>query len=327
MTSNQVLAVRATSSNEASRTSRIDFSSQISVFTAQICQIIVGKTEPVKLAVACLLARGHLLIEDIPGVGKTTLSQALARSLGLAYQRIQFTSDLLPADVLGNSIFDRDEQRFVFHRGPLFSQIVLIDEVNRATAKTQSALLEAMEEHRISADGVTYELPEPFFVIATQNPQHQVGTFPLPESQLDRFLMRIELGVPDRASERAMLLGMDRREMLKDLQPVFAAETLVEIQKAARQVHTSAALLDYLQDLLDASRQRHTSGLSPRAGLALLHAAQAWALIHGRDMVLPEDIQAVGVSVMAHRLGHDLEQPGQSGRTLAQSLLTSVPVP
>ena len=327
MTSNPVLAVRVTSSSEAIPTSRADFSSQISVFTAQICQVIVGKTEPVKLAVACLLARGHLLIEDIPGVGKTTLSQALAGSLGLAYQRIQFTSDLLPADVLGNSIFDRDEQRFVFHRGPLFSQIVLIDEVNRATAKTQSALLEAMEEHRISADGVTYELPEPFFVIATQNPQHQVGTFPLPESQLDRFLMRIELGVPDRASERAMLLGMDRREMLKDLPPVLATETLIDIQKAVRQVHTSAALLDYLQDLLDASRQRHTTGLSPRAGLGLLHAAQAWALMHGRDMVLPEDIQSVGVSVMAHRLGHDLEQPGQSGRSLAQSLLSSVPVP
>src|SRR6266566_6192912 len=181
----------------------------VDAFTKQICEVIVGKNQAVKLAVACLLARGHLLIEDIPGVGKTTLSQALARSLALAFQRIQFTSDLLPADILGNSIFDRGEQRFVFHRGPLFSQVVLIDEVNRATAKTQSALLEAMEEHHISIDGVTYELPEPFFVIATQNPQHQVGTFPLPESQLDRFLMRIELGVPDRASERAMLLGMD----------------------------------------------------------------------------------------------------------------------
>src|SRR5246500_2793558 len=202
----------------------------VDAFVKQICEVIVGKTHAVKLAVACLLARGHLLIEDIPGVGKTTLSQALARSLGLVFQRIQFTSDLLPADVLGNSIFDSKEQHFVFHHGPLFSQVVLIDEVNRATAKTQSALLEAMEEHRVSADGTTYELPEPFFVIATQNPQHQVGTFPLPESQLDRFLMRIELGVPDRASERAMLLGMDRREMLKDLKSVFTAETLIVIQ-------------------------------------------------------------------------------------------------
>ena len=300
---------------------------RVDAFTNQIGEVIVGKTEAVKLAVACLLARGHLLIEDIPGVGKTTLSQALARSLALGFQRIQFTSDLLPADILGNSIFDREQQRFVFHRGPLFSQVVLIDEVNRATAKTQSALLEAMEENHISADGVTYELPQPFFVIATQNPQHQIGTFPLPESQLDRFLMRIELGVPDRASERAMLLGVDRRQMLKELKPVFTPETLRAIQDAVRTVHASSALLDYLQDLLDASRQRHSSGLSPRAGLALLHAAQAWALMNGREMVLPEDIQAVGVSVMAHRLGHDIEQPGQSGRTLAEALLRSVPVP
>ena len=299
----------------------------VDTFTKQICEVIVGKNQAVKLAVACLLARGHLLIEDIPGVGKTTLSQALARSLALAFQRIQFTSDLLPADILGNSIFDRGKQCFVFHRGPLFSQVVLIDEVNRATAKTQSALLEAMEEHRISIDGVTYELPEPFFVIATQNPQHAVGTFPLPESQLDRFLMRIELGVPDRASERAMLLGMDRREMLKELKPVISPRPLVEIQDHVRKVYASTALLDYLQDLLDASRQRHSTGLSPRAGLALLHASQAWALMHGRDMVLPEDIQAVGIAVMAHRLGHDIEQPGQSGRTLADNLLHSVPVP
>jgi MoxR-like ATPase len=299
----------------------------VDAFTKQICEVIVGKNQAVKLAVACLLARGHLLIEDIPGVGKTTLSQALARSVALGFQRIQFTSDLLPADILGNSIFDRDEQRFVFHRGPLFSQVVLIDEVNRATAKTQSALLEAMEEHHISIDGVTYELPEPFFVIATQNPQHQIGTFPLPESQLDRFLMRIELGVPDRVSERAMLLGMDRREMLKELKPVFSPKTLLEIQDNVRKVHASSALLDYLQDLLDASRQRHSTGLSPRAGLALLHASQAWALMNKREMVLPEDIQAVGIAVMAHRLGHDIEQPGQSGRTLADNLLHTVAVP
>jgi MoxR-like ATPase len=313
--------------NESDPANRFGVKERVDAFTKQICEVIVGKTETVKLAVACLLARGHLLIEDIPGVGKTTLSQTLARSLALGFQRIQFTSDLLPADILGNSIFDRDEQRFVFHRGPLFSQVVLIDEVNRATAKTQSALLEAMEEHHISADGATYELPQPFFVIATQNPQHQVGTFPLPESQLDRFLMRIELGVPDRASERAMLLGMDRREMLKELKPVFNSEALLDIQQAVRKVHASSALLDYLQDLLDASRQRHSTGLSPRAGLALLHASQAWALMNGRAMVLPEDLQAVGIAVMAHRLGHDIEQPGQSGRTLADALLRSVPVP
>src|SRR5438105_5838744 len=299
----------------------------VDAFVKQICEVIVARTQAVKLAVACLLARGHLLIEDIPGVGKTTLSQALARSLALAFQRIQFTSDLLPADILGNSIFDRDEQRFVFHRGPLFSQVVLIDEVNRATPKTQSALLEAMEEQHISIDGVTYELPQPFFVVATQNPQTAVGTFPLPESQLDRFLMRIELGVPDRASERAMLLGMDRHEMLKELKPVISPRALIEIQDEVRKVYASPALLDYLQDLLDASRQRHSTGLSPRAGLALLHASQAWALMHGREMLLPEDIQAVGVAVMAHRLGHDLEQSGHSGRTLADNLLHSVPVP
>jgi MoxR-like ATPase len=204
---------------------------------------------------------------------------------------------------------------------------VLIDEVNRATPKTQSALLEAMEEQHISIDGVTYELPEPFFVVATQNPQTAVGTFPLPESQLDRFLMRIELGVPDRASERAMLLGMDRREMLKELKPVISPRTLIEIQNNVRKVHASAALLDYLQDLLDASRQRHSTGLSPRAGLALLHASQAWALMNGRDMVLPEDIQAIGIAVMGHRLGNDIEQLGQSGRTFADNLLHSVPVP
>src|ERR1043165_2846589 len=256
----------------------------VDAFVKQICEVIVGKNEAVKLAVACLLARGHLLIEDIPGVGKTTLSQALARSLALAFQRIQFTSDLLPADILGNSIFDRTEQHFVFHRGPLFSQVVLIDEINRATAKTQSALLEAMEEHRVSVDGMTYDLPEPFFVVATQNPQHAVGTFPLPESQLDRFLMRIELAVPDRTSERAMLLGMDRRDMLKELKPVMSPRTLIEIQDNVRKVHASPALLDDLQHLLDASRQRHATGLSPRAGLALLHAGQAWALMQGREM-------------------------------------------
>src|SRR3954454_18405095 len=308
-------------------TDHVGVTDHVEAFTNQVCEVIVGKNQAVKLAVACLLARGHLLIEDIPGVGKTTLSQALARSIGTAFQRIQFTSDLLPADILGNSIFDREQQRFVFHRGPLFSQVVLIDEVNRATAKTQSALLEAMEEHHVSADGVTYDLPEPFFVIATQNPQHQVGTFPLPESQLDRFLMRIELGVPDRASERAMLLGVDRREMLKELKPVFKRETLLEIQTSVRKVHTSAALLDYLQDLLDASRQRHSTGISPRGGLALRHAAQSWVLMNGRDMVLPEDLQAVAIPVMGHRLGHDIEHPGQSGLTLAETLLRTVPVP
>ena len=280
-----------------------------------------------RLAVACLLGRGHLLIEDLPGVGKTTLSHALARSLGLQFRRIQFTSDMLPADIVGNSIFDREQQRFVFHPGPLFSQIVLVDEVNRATPKTQSALLEGMEEDHVTVDGVTHPLPDPFFVLATQNPQHQIGTFPLPDSQMDRFLLRIRIGVPDRAGERAMLLGRDRRDMLRDLSPVLPADALREIQQAVREVQAASALLDYLQDLLDASRQRHRTGLSPRAGLALLRASQAWALMQGRGMVLPEDLQAVGVAVMAHRLGEDLQTPGESGRALARSLLKTVPVP
>ena len=299
---------------------------RIETLVSQVSEIIVGKQDAVRLAISCVLARGHQLIEDLPGVGKTTLSHALARSLGLEFRRIQFTSDLLPADILGNSIYDRDQQRFVFHAGPLFSQVVLIDEVNRATPKTQSALLEAMEENHVTIDGVTHPLPAPFFVLATQNPQHQVGTFPLPESQLDRFLMRIELGVPDRAAERTMLLGADRRDMMRSLPPVMSGEALADIQAQVRTVHTSPALLDYLQDLLDASRRRHRTGLSPRAGLALLRASQAWALMQGRQMVLPEDIQAVGASVMAHRLGQDLEST-ESGRTLAQSLLREVAVP
>ena len=300
---------------------------RIEALVSQVSQIIVGKEDAIRLAVSCILARGHLLIEDLPGVGKTTLSHALARSLGLDFRRIQFTSDLLPADIVGNSIFDREKQRFVFHAGPLFSQVVLIDEINRATPKTQSALLEAMEETHVTIDGVTHSLPSPFFVMATQNPQHQIGTFPLPESQLDRFLMRIELGVPDRAAERKMLLGLDRREMLLELKPVMDGATLAEIQTRVRQVHASAKLLDYLQDLLDASRRRHRTGLSPRAGLALLHAAQGWALMQGRDMVLPEDIQAVGKSVMGHRLGQDLESSDDAGQPLAETLLREVAVP
>ena len=301
--------------------------SRIDALVSCVGQIIVGKERAVSLAVACLLARGHLLIEDIPGVGKTTLAQALARALGLQFRRIQFTSDLLPADILGNSIFDREQSRFIFHAGPLFTQVVLVDEVNRTTPKTQSALLEAMEEHHVTIDGTTHPLPEPFFVLATQNPQRQIGTFPLPESQLDRFLMRIDLGVPDRAAERQMLLGADRREMLREMKPCFDVEMLRAIQTERRKIHTSPALLDYVQDLLDASRVRHRPGLSPRAGLALLHASQAWALMQGRDMALPEDVQAVGAAVMAHRLGQELESTGENGRSLARDLLETVPVP
>lgn len=301
---------------------------RIDALVSQVGEIVVGKEGAVRLAVACLLAGGHLLIEDIPGVGKTTLSHALARSLGLQFRRIQFTSDLLPADIVGNSIFDREAGRFVFHPGPLFSQVVLADEVNRATPKTQSALLEAMEEHHVTVDGITHPLPEPFFVLATQNPLQQIGTFPLPESQLDRFLMRIELGVPDRAAERTMLMGADRRILLRDVQPVLDAATLEEARLLVRQVHTSPALVDYLQDLLQASREQHRIGLSPRSGLAMLHAAQAWALMQGREMVVPEDIQAIGVPVMAHRLAAGaIDASPEAGRTLAEKLLKSVPVP
>lgn len=292
-----------------------------------LSDIIVGKEHALRLCLTALLARGHLLIEDVPGVGKTTLAHALAKLLGLEYRRIQFTSDLLPADILGNSIFDREQSRFVFHPGPLFGQLILVDEINRATPKTQSALLEAMEEFQISVDGVTYPLPNPFFVVATQNPIQQIGTFPIPESQLDRFLMKIELGYPDRSHERVMLQGRDRRELIQTMTPLFSDENLLALQKAAAEVRVSDALLDYLQDLLDASRREHPVGLSPRAGLALLKAGRAWALMHGREIVLPEDLQEVGPPVMAHRLEGHPDNGSLNGRELADELLRKVPVP
>ena len=299
---------------------------RITQLASQLGDVIVGKEETIRLAVVCLLAQGHLLIEDIPGVGKTTLSQAMARSLGLKFQRIQFTSDLLPADIIGNSIFDREHGRFVFHPGPIFAPVVLIDEVNRATPKTQSALLEAMEEYQVTADGVSRPLPKPFFVIATQNPRQQIGTFPLPESQLDRFLMRLELGFPNRASEREMLTGQNRRDLLAVLPEVMTGDELRAIQEAVLEIHVAPALLDYLQDLLEESRRQHATGLSPRAGLGLLHAAQASALMAGREMVLPEDVQAVSIPVMAHRLEAGTA-PGQlAGRELARHLVGTVPV-
>ena len=266
--------------------------------------IILGKETQIRLAIACLLARGHLLIEDLPGVGKTTLAHTLARLLGLQFSRIQFTSDMLPADVIGISIFDREKSNFRFLPGPLFSQVLLADEINRATPKTQSALLEAMEERQVTTEGETRPLPEPFFVIATQNPSTQIGTFPLPESQLDRFLMRIELGYPDRQAERALLEGGGRREHLPELAACFTPDQLIPLQRQAAAVHVSAALLDYVQGLIEATRThaRFVHGLSPRAALALLAAARAWAFIDGRHMVLPEDVQAVLPSVACHRL-------------------------
>ena len=292
----------------------------------QLQQVILGKAEPLRLALCCLLARGHLLIEDIPGVGKTTLANALARTLGLQLRRVQFTSDLLPADITGNSIFDREQSRFIFHPGPIFAQVVLADEVNRASPKTQSALLEAMEERQVTVDGHSHPLPTPFFVIATQNPAQQIGTFPLPESQLDRFLMRIDLGHPDREAERALLAGPERRQLLAGLPAALAEGELAELQRRVEAVHVSDALRDYLLDLLARSRAGQASGgLSPRAGLGLQHAARAWALMAGRESVLPEDVQAVAPSVMAHRLrGVDR---GGDGMAQAIALVRGTPIP
>jgi len=267
-------------------------------------RIILGKERELRLALACLIARGHLLIEDVPGVGKTTLAHVVARLIGLQFQRIQFTSDLLPADIIGGSVYDRETGAFRFHPGPVFAQLILADEINRATPKTQSALLEAMEERQVTADGQTFALPAPFFVIATQNPSHQIGTFLLPESQLDRFLMRIRLGFPDRGAERALLMGEDRRELLERQEPVIRPQDLVDLQRAAQAITVAERLIDYVQALLGATRHSAelSGGLSPRAGLALLAAARAWALTDGRDHVLPEDIQAVFAHVAGHRL-------------------------
>lgn len=271
---------------------------------ARCGEIILGKSHPIRLALACLLARGHLLIEDVPGVGKTTLAHALAVSLGLRFNRIQFTSDLLPGDILGVSIYERDKAAFTFMPGPVFAQVILADEVNRATPKTQSALLEAMEEHQVTVEGETRALPEPFFVIATQNPAHQVGTFPLPESQLDRFLMRISLGYPDAAAERELLAGVDRRRLVAAMTPTMTPEELLAAQAAVDAVHVSPALLDYVQALLGFSRSApyFLAGLSPRAGLALVQSARAWALLEGRDYVVPEDVRAVMPYVVGHRV-------------------------
>jgi MoxR-like ATPase len=295
---------------------------------ASLDSILLGKDRAVRLAFCCLLARGHLLIEDIPGVGKTTLAHALARILGLEFRRVQFTSDLLPADVVGNSIFDPTSRQFVFHPGPIFAQMLLTDEVNRATPKAQSALLEAMEEGQVTIDGETHLLPTPFFVIATQNPQRQIGTYPLPESQLDRFLMRLEIGFPGRLAEKEMLAGQDRRDLIRELKPMITLEQLLSWQTQVRALHVSDAVRDYILDLLEKSRQLDGTGagLSPRAGLALQRSAQAWAFAAARDMVVPEDVQAVAPSVIAHRLGSALGGLEETGLSLTEKILRTVPV-
>jgi len=291
--------------------------------------IILGKPQQIRLCLACLLARGHLLIEDVPGVGKTTLAHALAHVLGLSWQRVQFTSDLLPADIIGVSVFDRASQQFHFRRGPIFTQLLLADEVNRASPRTQSALLEAMEERQVSADGTTYRLPEPFFVVATQNPHEQLGTFGLPESQLDRFLMRVVLGYPDTAHERELLRGGERRELLSAIEPVLTPAGVLAVQRAVRAVHIADALLDYAQALI--VRTRETSdlklGLSPRAGQGLIRAAQAWAFLAGRAAVLPEDVQAVLPAVVAHRLERRDPAGAGGGAEVAADIIRAVAVP
>ena len=290
--------------------------------------VILGKAPQIRLCLACLLARGHLLIEDVPGVGKTTLAHALAHLLGLAWQRVQFTSDLLPADIIGVSIFDRASQRFHFRQGPIFTQLLLADEVNRASPRTQSALLEAMEERQVSADGTTYALPEPFFVVATQNPHEQLGTFALPESQLDRFLMRVTLGYPDAEHERQLLKGGERRELLPGMPPALDAGGVLAMQRAVRGVHVGEALLDYSQALIARTRERADLklGLSPRAGQGLIRAAQAWAYLAGRTAVLPEDVQAVLPAVVAHRLERREPEAGD-GLGVALEIIRAVPVP
>lgn len=292
-------------------------------------QIVLGKATEIRLCVACMLAGGHLLIEDVPGVGKTTLAHALARILGLTYQRVQFTSDLLPADITGVSVYDREESNFRFHPGPVFAQLVLADEVNRATPKTQSALLEAMEEGQVTADGETHALPKPFFVVATQNPTYQIGTFPLPESQLDRFLMRIKLGYPGEKLERELLRGDDRRDMLERTSPEVSPELILRLHQDVVSVFTSDAVLDYLQAIVRFTRQHAEleSGLSPRAALALMRASQAWSLLNHRESVMPEDIQAVLPSVVGHRLQRSHEVTHKSVDEISEELLTAVPVP
>ncbi|MCC7257220.1 MAG: AAA family ATPase [Gammaproteobacteria bacterium] len=294
----------------------------------EVGQVILGKPQEIRLAITCLLGRGHLLIEDVPGVGKTLLGRSLAAVMGLSFRRIQFTSDLLPADVVGASVFDRERARFEFHPGPLFAQVVLADEVNRATPKAQSALLEAMEEHQVSVDGVSHPLPAPFFVIATQNPAHQVGTYPLPESQLDRFLMRVGLGYPAEPLERKLLRGEDRRELLGALRPVMGLAELAELQAAARHVQVTDAVLDYVQALVRFTREspQFELGLSPRAAVDLVTAARCWALVNGHPGVYPEDVQAVFPAVAGHRLQRHAELALQ-GTDAARHVLGEVPIP
>ncbi|MFZ4651570.1 MAG: AAA family ATPase [Rubrivivax sp.] len=306
----------------------LSVSRQLTALVDQIETIIVGKRAQIEDCVACIMAGGHLLIEDVPGVGKTTLAHALAASLGLRFARVQFTADLMPTDLVGVSVWERAREGFVFHPGPVFTQVLLADEINRAGPKSQSALLEAMEEHQVSVDNETRALPEPFFVIATQNPNDQLGTYPLPESQLDRFLMCITLGYPDRASERALLAGGDRRQAIARLQPVMGPAQVLAAQQAVGQVHTAEPLLDYLQALIEATRSGHwfVEGLSPRAGVAVLRAARARALMAGRDYVAPDDIQAILPQALGHRLV-PVASAGCGPREQVRAMVEATPLP
>jgi MoxR-like ATPase len=306
----------------------MDASAKIAALLQQLNTLIVGKASQVQNGVACLLAGGHLLIEDAPGVGKTTLANALARSLGLQFSRVQFTADLMPSDLSGVSVYDRNQSTFVFHPGPVFAQVLLADEINRASPKTQSALLEAMEEQQVTIEGETRPLPNPFFVIATQNPQEQLGTHPLPESQLDRFLMRISLGYPDRAAERELLTGQARRDMLEKLPAVLTPQELKALQTQVLAIHAAPPLLDYLQDLLAVTRNGRwfVQGLSPRAGLAVLRAAKAQALLQGRDYVAPDDLQAILPQTAAHRL-IPVASAGRGALEQVRAMLEAVPLP
>ena len=295
---------------------------------SQIGTIIVGKNLQIRQSLTCLLAGGHLLIEDAPGVGKTTLAHAMALSLGLPFRRVQFTSDLLPSDVIGVSVYERGKEAFVFHPGPVFAQVLLADEINRASPKTQSALLEAMEEKQVTVEGETRALPHPFFVIATQNPHDQLGTFALPESQLDRFLMRISIGYPDRVAERVLLAGSDRRDMVASMLPMLSGGELEELQQLVQTIHAAEPLLNYLQDVIAATRSGRwfVQGLSPRAGIAVLRAARAQALLSGRDYVAPDDIQAILPQTVAHRLV-PVGDAGRGAVEQVRAMLDAVPLP
>ena len=306
----------------------MDAQNKLKSLVNQLNTVIVGKPAQTQDCVACLLAGGHLLIEDVPGVGKTTLAHALARTFGLQFSRVQFTADLMPSDLSGVSIFERDKAAFVFHPGPLFAQVLLADEINRASPKTQSALLEAMEEKQVTIDGETRPLPSPFFVIATQNPNDQLGTYALPESQLDRFLMRISVGYPNRSAERELLSGHDRRDMVDALPSLLTAFELAALQKQVQDIHTSGPLLDYVQDLIAATRSGHwfLMGLSPRAGIAVVRAAKAQALLSGRDYVAPDDIQAILPQTVAHRLMPVIDA-GRGSVEQVRAMIDAVPLP